>query len=242
MHNSFRILFYENGDPVSPRCIERILWTFPKSYREVVEPIIEESESLNKEVFRRNVARLMPSFKMTRAGAFRGVRYENGIVMDPNDVISSCWKQIGTELRKLKEYINEEVRDRNRALVTTSLSSEKYVIEEISKLFRKLRKIEVKTSKLRTSQVSPVGASKVLFATIPEIALPVDRTEWKYVFKTKEYQEILSTMVNEIKEWERKTNGRRLETLDPSYPKATLPGVYNIMAMSVRDMLRTAKR
>lgn len=241
MQKSFRILFHENGDPVSPRCIERIIWAFPTSYREVVESTIEESESLTKEVFRWNVARLMLSFKMTRAGAFRGVKYKNGIVIDQNDVINSCWKRVGKELQKLKENIKEEVRDRNRALVTLSPSSEKYVIEEVSRLFGKLRKVVVKTSEPRTSQMSPVGASKVLFATIPEIALPVDRTEWRYVFITREYRDILFTMVNEIKEWEKRTE-KCFESLDPSYPKATLPGVYNVMAMSVRDMFRTTKR
>jgi len=235
---SFRILFNENRDPISPRCIERIIWAFPISYREVVEQIIEESESLAPEVFRRNVARIMQSFKMTRAGFFRGVKYKDGIVTDQTGVINLCWERIGTELQNLKEKIKKEARNRNRALVTLSSSSEKYILEEVSRLFRKLREVPVKTSEVR-SQVSPVGASKVLFATIPEIALPVDRTEWRYVFKTGEYKDVLSTMVSEIKEWEKKT-GKRLETLDPSYPKATLPGVYNVMAMSVRDMLKTA--
>lgn len=68
------ILFYEDGDPLDPRCIERFLGSFPKSYAKVVTEIIEQSQSLTKEAFMLNVAKLMPSFLMTRAGVFRGVK------------------------------------------------------------------------------------------------------------------------------------------------------------------------
>lgn len=233
MHESFRILFYENGDPVSPRCIKRLIWAFPGSYRKVVESIIKKSGRLDEEAFGQNVARLIPSFGMARRGAFHGVGVnKKGTVIDEKGVIDLCWKQIGNGLLELRNFIDKQICKRGRVLVSLAPHSENYVIEKTSKLFRNLRKVDMKTG-----QVSPVGASKVLFAALPEIALPVDNAEWKHVFRTTEYRNILSTMVDEIKEWETKTK-RRLEKSDP-YPKATLPGIYNVMAMSVRDMLRT---
>lgn len=241
MQESFRILFHENGDPVDPRCIERFIWAFPKSYRDVVGSIIQKSERLDEEVFGWSVARLMPSFGMARRGAFHGVRLsKNDAVIDKTGVIDLCWKQIGDRLQTLKEFINEESCPRNRVLVSLTPDSEDYVIKKSSKLFEDLRKVVVKTRGSRTSRVGPVGASKVLFAVLPEITLPVNNAEWRYVFKTKEYRNILLTMITEIKEWEKKT-GDHLETSDP-HPKATLPGIYNIMAMSVRDMLKTIRK
>lgn len=231
MQKPFKILFYQNGDPIDHRCIRRFINAFPRHYRKVIRTIIEKSERLNEKVFRFNVATLMPSFKMTRRGAFHGVKIDKkGIISDPNDVIDLCWKQVGNELRKLKEYINENTRGlRNRVLGDLPQTSRNYIVEKNSELFEELREVAVKTSK-----VGRVGASKVLFAILPEIALPVDNLEWKRVFKTKEYREILSTMVNEIIGWEKKT-GMRLEMLDP---EATLPAIYNIMAMAARPKAR----
>ena len=77
-----------------------------------------------------------------------------------------------------------------------------------------------------------VGASKVLFAVLPEIALPVDNVQWKKVFKTIDYSDIISTMALEIDEWERLVNAS-LDSCDP-LPHTTLPSIYNVMAMKAR--------
>ena len=227
MQESFKILFYENGDPIEHRCIRRFINAFPRHYHEVVRAIVKNSDRIDEGVFRFNVATLLPSFKMTRRGAFRGVEIDKkGNISDPKGVIDLCWKQIGEELCKLKGYINEKSRGkRNRILTDLSSNSRDYVIERCSQIFEELRRIAVQTSK-----VGRVGASKILFSVLPEVTLPVDNSEWRHVFKTAEYREVLSTMVNEIDEWERKT-GMYLETLDPN---ATLPSIYNIMAMAAR--------
>jgi len=60
-----------------------------------------------------------------------------------------------------------------------------------------------------------VGASKVLFAVLPEVALPVDNSMWKTVFKTIDYGEIMENMASEINKWE-SSKGKRLESCDPS--------------------------
>jgi hypothetical protein len=79
-----------------------------------------------------------------------------------------------------------------------------------------------------------VGASKVLFAVLPEIALPVDTAQWKGVFPTTDYGDIIESMSAEIARWEENT-GNHLDSCDPSYPVTTLPAVYNVMAMKARN-------
>ncbi len=228
MHESFKILFYENGDPINYRCIKRFVCAFSKSYQEVVEKVMEKSVVCNRDVFRSNVATLMPSFKMTRRGAFHGVKIDRGVVSDPKGAIDLCWDRVGVQLQKLRNYIDENTcRSRNRVLADLLPTSKKYIIEKTTDLFEELRKIPVESSR-----VGYVGASKVLFAIFPETALPVDNSEWDHVFETKDYREILSTMVDEIDEWEKKSR-MHLDNIDP---KSTLPEIYNVMAMAARPL------
>jgi len=233
MRGHFKILFHEDGDPIDYRCIKRFIAAFPKHYHETVREIIEKSEKLDEEAFRVNVATLMPSFKMTRRGAFRGVRInERGCVSDPNNVISLCWKHVGKELQDLKEHIKEKAScKRSRVIIDVSSESRDSVIEKTSELFEELRTLTVKSGR-----VGRVAASKVLFSALPEVALPVDNLEWEHVFCTEKYREILSMMVNEIIEWERAVQNHPLETLEPH--KMTLPAIYNILAMSVRPLVK----
>lgn len=235
MQESNRILFYENGDPISPRCIRRFITSFSKSYREVVKAIIENSERLRDDkfkVFRFNIAKLMPSFKMTRKGAFHRLKVDkNGNPYDPNEVTQLCWERIGERLLKLKKYIEENsFVERRRVLVNISRRARDDVIYETSRLFDKLHGFKVKTGK-----ISRVGASKILFAVLPEVALPVDNQEWHHVFRTSKYQKILLTMVKDIEKWERKT-GEELDNQDPKPKETTLPAVYNVMAMAARPL------
>ena len=48
-----------------------------------------------------------------------------------------------------------------------------------------------------------VGASKLLFSALPEVALPVDNIQWRKLFKTVDYSDVICLMGNEIIEWER---------------------------------------
>lgn len=233
-YERFKILF-EDEDPVNHVCIKRFLWNFPRKYWETTKEITESSFRLDEEIFRFNVARLMPSFKMTRSGAFLRLKIDGkGEVTGPKevlDVLDFCWKQVGNELLWLKEYISKNNHQvRCRALIGLSEQSKQVLLDMISKLFKKLITIP-------NFKVTPVAASKILFATIPEIALPVDNSQWKYVFQTGNYREIISVMVDEINEWEKKNGDMHLEELEPQR-KATLPAVYNVMAMSVREKMR----
>ncbi len=234
MKESFKILFHKNGDPLDSRCIERIIWAFPSSYRKTVKAIVEKSEGLDKKAFKLLVAKLMPSFRMTRNPkyVFHGVKIQGGTVLDPKHALDKCWKTIKNDLPTLKDYINKNAGgSRNRAIAVLPPVSKDHVIEELSRLFEKLQEVEVENS-----EVGEVGASKVLFATVPEIALPVDNDEWKYVFKNMEYRKILTMMANEINEWEARFQPREhLERVDPNPNATTLPAIYNVMAMSVRE-------
>ena len=77
------ILFKTNGNYYRPRFIEKCVQNFGKSYNEIVYNVISNSsDGLNKEIFRRNVAMLMPNFMMGRAGPFKGIKYMGGNVRD----------------------------------------------------------------------------------------------------------------------------------------------------------------
>jgi len=234
----FSILFHENGDPIDCRCINRFLSAFPRAYWKVAREIIKKTEgSLDEKVFEFNVGKLLPSFKMTRAGAFQGIKIGDGrLIGDKFQAVHSCWKSIEEELGNLKEYVSERARTsdtRSRVLVELSPESEEHVIEATSRIFESLEGLRVKNKRGGYSRVGHVAASKILFSALPEIALPVDTSEWKHVFQTKIYGEVLQTMTKEIKEWEKMSNGKKLDELDEQ-PITTLPAIYNVLAMAAR--------
>ena len=78
-----------------------------------------------------------------------------------------------------------------------------------------------------------VGASKMLFAVLPEIVLPVDNIQWLKVFKTVDIGDVINRMAIDIQEWENITQ-QRFSELDHSKMLTTLPSVYNVMAMDAR--------
>jgi len=82
------------------------------------------------------------------------------------------------------------------------------------------------------STLGLVAASKVLFSVFPEVALPIDNAEWRTVFKTIDYGDIILLMASEIAEWEKMVEVH-LDSCDPHQVK-TLPSVYNVMAMKAR--------
>jgi hypothetical protein len=231
-----RILFYEKGyqEPIDARSIKRILHAFPRSYSDIVEIIVENSEDLTERAFKFNVALLLPSFGMTRRGAFAGMRVDKeGNIEDQTGVIDLCWKEIGDGLQNVRKFIDEnvEVHRRSRRLMELSTVQRDHVIEKTCGLFTKICEIGAKKGQIRSTRV---GASKILFAALPEVALPVDNLEWDEVFRTDDYGEVLTTMTNEIDEWERKTENH-LDDLD-THQSTTLPSIYNVMAMSIRPL------
>jgi hypothetical protein len=223
LQKNYKVLFDENG-PIDAARIKHLVTHFPKSYNKTVREIIGNSVTLNKKTFRDNVANLLISFGMTRKGAFHGLKRN-----DPNHLLDDCWAQSEKGLDDLKKRLSQHIlHQRSRAVRELSPETRKDIVAHVSELFDKLEWITV-----NGSYVGPVGASKILFAVLPEIALPVDRDEWNYVFRTHSYSKVLSIMIDEISEWEQQTKPTHLETLDPKSP-TTLTSVYNVMAMKAR--------
>jgi hypothetical protein len=224
LQENYKVLFDENGTPIDLARIKHLVTHFPKSYKDTVREIIGNSVSLNPKTFKSNVTRLLISFGMTRKGPFHGLKRD-----DPNHVLDGCWTQSEKELGDLKDRLSQHIlHERSRAVLELSPETRKEIVADVSKLFDKLEWITI-----NGSYVGPVGASKILFAVLPEIALPVDNAEWKYVFRTHSYDKVLSIMIDEISEWEQRSKLTPLETLDPKSP-TTLTSVYNVMAMKAR--------
>jgi len=78
-----------------------------------------------------------------------------------------------------------------------------------------------------------VGASKILFAILPEIVLPVDNSQWLHVFKTVDLGDVLNLMISDILRWE-KVTGKKLNEMDKENKLTTLPSIYNVRAMFAR--------
>jgi len=226
--NQFKVLFDRNGSPLDIDYIKQKVLEFSESYETVVKEIITNSVTLNRDTFRSNIATLMPPFRMTRNPkyAFYGVKIQGGIVSDPKRALDICWKQARNELKHLKKHISQNTSERSRAVLELSPELRNYVIGKVSEVFVKL-----KWTSVEDSDIGPVGASKVLFAVLPEIALPVDNAEWDAVFRTCNYGKVLLTMIDEVNEWEVESR-TRFESLDS--PPTTVPSIYNVMAMEAR--------
>lgn len=231
---SFKVLFHKNGNPIGVPRIKRLLSEFGESYDKVVKKIITDSITVNRDTFRSNVATLMPPFNMTRRGAFHGLKIVGGTIRDPNRALDICWTQVDGKLQDLKKYIGENTSgQKSRAILELSQKSRNHVIGKVSELFEKL-----KWTSVNGSDVGRVGASKTLFSVLPEIALPVDNAEWDHVFRTDNYGGVLSTMIDEINEWEAKSQ-TPFESVDS--PPTTIPSIYNVMAMAARPKAHSKK-
>jgi hypothetical protein len=82
-------------------------------------------------------------------------------------------------------------------------------------------------------RLTSVGATKILFAILPEIVLPIDNSQWLNVFKTVDMGDVINKMVLETQYWETAT-GEKLNDMDRQKRLTTLPSVYNVMAMAAR--------
>ena len=215
-----KILFSQDGNPKAAKIIQDKLSDFSESYRKVTKKIIDGSLNLDEKSFRENVAALMPAFGMTRRGVFHGINSKS-LVLDV------CWKEFGKEFEDLKIRINKSSSLRSRAILEVPSD----IFGVTADLFDGLEWTEIEGN-----NIGRVGASKILFAIFPEIALPVDNSEWDNVFRTHNYGKILQLMTDEIRLWENMSK-MNLETLDANSP-TTLPSVYNVMAMDARPKPR----
>jgi hypothetical protein len=228
---SYQILFRDNS-PIPPDDIFRAVSEFGNSYAETVQKIIRNTdcEDLDKDLFLKNCAILLTNFKMTRAGPFKGIRFEDSTekVLDPIRKVEDAWDRIGKDLVSLKGIVSRAgLKPRSRTLLLLDEASRKDVIGEVWSVFKKLLPVT-----MSSNSYGLVGASKILFSVFPEIALPIDNAEWRTVFKTVDFGDVIHLMADEIAQWE-KIKGGQLQNCDKS-GLATLPSVYNVMAMTAR--------
>lgn len=224
-----KILFAKNGNPIKPSVISKAISKFGNSYKKTVREIITNSHNeVDCNVFFQNAAKLLANFKMTRQGPFKGIRYFGGKAIDPNRKIAACWESIGDSAIKLREFLDENrTESRARVLVEISHPAQKEVATQLWNMFKKLVPLCMGKNTLGL-----VAASKILFSVFPEVAQPIDNAEWRNVFKTIDYGDIILLMASEIAEWEKRCE-RHLDSCDPDLIK-TLPSVYNVMAMKAR--------
>jgi hypothetical protein len=230
------ILFQKRNNnvrPFTPEEIKCCIDGFGKGYNDAVREIIENSNDLTEETFTSNAARILNNFGMARSGPFQGVRLLGGKdYEDPKGNLKKCWEVTKTELLTIKAKIhNSGCQPRTRTLILLSKSTRTEVVALVWQVFKKMLPITMgKTS------FGLVGASKILFSVIPEIVLPVDNAEWRQVFHTVDFGDVINGMAGEIDAWESAT-GQKLEKCDTGTPQLTLPGVFNVMAMKARPMI-----
>ena len=220
-----KILIDENGHSRSPTRISAEIRKFGNSYNDATNEIIINSIVLDDEgkVFIKCTSRILSNFGMTRRGPFYGTSRDKNL--------RRCWNEVGTDLIEINKSVLESGLSRDRYILEISNQKREELIAKIWLITKRLLPITMgKTS------YGLVGASKILFSVLPEIALPVDNTEWLHVFQTVDFGDVLHYMVSDIQKWEEIT-GRRLNELDPAKRLTTLPSVYNVMAMAARPKI-----
>ena len=228
---AYQILF-RNNDPIPSQNISKAVSDFGTSYAKTVRTIIRNTDrpELDKPLFFKNCAILLANFKMTRAGPFKGVGIDdsNGKVLDPKKKLEDAWERIGKDLVSLKAFLSRaDLKPRSRTLLLLDEASRKDVVGELWSIFKKLLPVT-----MSSNSYGLVGASKLLFSLFPEVALPIDNAEWKTVFKTVDFGDVIYLMAEEINEWGKVTR-EPLDNCDKHGP-TTLPSVYNVMAMTAR--------
>lgn len=223
------ILFNIDGYPIMPDEISKKIEDF--GYNDAVYKTICDSEHLDQdgEVFVNCTARILSNFKMTRRGPFKGIEInKNGNVINRNEILVSCWKAVGDHILEIRNSIISSGLSRDRYLLELTEPKREELITNIWSITKRLLPFTMaKTS------YGLVGASKMLFAVLPEIVLPIDNSQWLNVFKTVDIGDVIRVMLSDIQRWEQVT-GRNLNEMDLKGKITTLPSVYNVMAMDAR--------
>jgi len=215
------ILFTATGDAITPDEICEKIACF--GYNDAVAQIIQNSKILDKngEVFVKCASLILSNFGMTRSGRFKEFEKQK-------EILVNCWTEVGEYLIKIHDSVIKSGLSRDRYLVELSEYKREELIAEIWLITKRVLPFAMgKTS------YGLVGASKILFAVLPEIILPIDNSQWLRVFKTVDLGDVIKRMTSEIQSWENAT-GKKLNDIDYSKKLTTLPSVYNVMAMAAR--------
>ena len=226
--SSSNILFNDPNNAITPNKIKKQIRSF--RYNDAVHKIIQYSKELDRdgEIFIKCTALILSNFKMTRSGPFKGVQIaENGNVEEKN-ILLSCWHESGGHLIEIRNSVLESGYSRDRYILEISKHRREELIAEIWLITKRLLPFT-----MGKTTYGLVGASKLLFAVLPEIVLPVDNNQFLHLFKTVDIGDVINRMVSDIKQWEKAT-GKKLNEMGISNKLTTLPSVYNVMAMAAR--------
>lgn len=219
---SDRILFISDGQAITSQNIHNEIARFGDSYINATYKIIQDSKELDIDgkVFIKCASLILSSFGMTRSGPFKKGRNKN--------ILLDCWSEVGSGIIEIKNSVLQSGCSRDRLLLELGQQQLEELIVDIWIVMKKLLPFT-----MGKTTYGLVGASKILFAVLPEIVLPIDNSQWLHVFKTVDIGDVIRRMVFDIQRWESIT-GERLNEIDYSRRLTTLPSVYNVMAMAAR--------
>lgn len=219
------LLFYK-GRAVAPDEIRERVDGF--AYKKATQETIQNSETLDEHVFLSCTARILSNFGMTRSGPFKGVRIARSGNVIHKEVLVECWNEIGDDLLSIRDSVSSSGYSRDRYLLEIGNPQRGRLTAEIWTITKRLLPFT-----MGETSYGLVGASKILFAVLPEIVLPVDNRQWLKIFKTVDLGDVINRMVADIQEWENATH-LKLNEMHRSKTLTTLPSVYNVMAMHAR--------
>jgi len=221
-----KVLFEPSGNPYSSIYISYCVAMRERHYSQAIQEITKNTANLiDFGVFSRNAVRLLISSKMTRRGPFQGVRIVQGEIHDPEAMLDRVWDIIGKPSVELKSLLlDASVQNRLRIMIEMPEPIMDKIVESLWKMFKRLLPLC-----LGVNTLGLTAASKILFSIFPEIALPVEKSQWKDLFQTVDYTDIIYLMRAEISEWEKRSQ-KRLNDCDP-FGSFTLPVFYNAAAL-----------
>ncbi|MFC1895625.1 hypothetical protein ACFL0Q_03040 [Thermodesulfobacteriota bacterium] len=228
---SENLLFNPEGKAMTPDEIREKIAPF--RYKKATQEIIGRSKGLDKDgkVFVECTARILSSFGMTRSGPFKGVGIASNGNVNGKEILLECWKEIGDDLITIRNSVRQDGYSSDRYLLELSSVDRERLIAQIWAMTKRLLPFTIgKTT------YGLVGASKILFAVLPEIVLPVDNQQWRELFKTVDLGDIIHRMTDDIKQWEDVTK-HKLNEVDRFHKLTTLPSVYNVITMDAKSKL-----
>lgn len=220
-----RVLFRKDGKPYSHKFIHKCIQGLGRGCRPTMEKVISNSRhGINGKIFAENAGRFLPVFNATQRGPFRGVKFDKGLVIDPEDRVARCWEMVGEDICRIRRLLDHATNDRNRAMGTVEEALRNDIASFMWVLFKRILPVCMTRNSLGLSV-----ASKLLFCGLPEAAVPIEKSQWRELYKTVDYQDVILSVVSEIADWEVGT-GLPLNRCGNS-GHATLTSVYGIMAM-----------
>jgi hypothetical protein len=221
-----KVLFDSFGEAHSSiyisSCVARRERHFARAIQEITQ---STGDSIDIDIFSRNAVCLLVSSKMTRRGPFQGVRLVRGEIHDPEAILNRAWDAIEKPIVELKSLLLDAgVHDRLRILVEMPKPMADRIAADLWKMLKRLLPLC-----LGVNTLGLTAASKILFSVFPEIALPVEKAQWKELFQTVDYTDIIELMRAEISEWEKRSQ-KKLNECDP-HGSSTLPVFYNAAAL-----------